>query len=251
VAAGKHDWIACTDAGCTPEPGWLRALDTAASEDTALVAGIFVVAPGTAFERAAAVAHYPDQDEIDNQDWLVSASHRLFGRAYSRTLACGRSMAFSRAAWSAVGGFPEMHYTGEDLAFSRSVIAGGGSVAFAPDARVTWRPRTGWVSTGKMFFTYCRGDVRRDRGTRHIVRLLAWTVVPTALVRGRLVLRAAAAAAIAADVALPIRRARRHRLPVSEVWRVPLVIALKDLAQLIGAGAGIIDRVRGREQPLA
>ena len=40
----------------------------------------------------------------------------------------------------------------------------------------------------------------------------------------------------------------RHT-PTREWWRIPLVIAMKDLAQLAGASMGLLDELLGRGQP--
>jgi hypothetical protein len=55
-------------------------------------------------------------------------------------------------------------------------------------------------------------------------------------------------AGAAAYMWLPMRRARRS-LPAGEWWRVPALIVLKDLAQLAGAGTGLVDAARGMPQP--
>jgi hypothetical protein len=52
-----------------------------------------------------------------------------------------------------------------------------------------------------------------------------------------------------AYIALPLHRARRADLPPRRWWLVPLVVAVKDLAQIAGAAAGLIDATRGRPQP--
>jgi hypothetical protein len=45
-----------------------------------------------------------------------------------------------------------------------------------------------------------------------------------------------------------MRRARRSLAP-SEWWRVPTLVILKDLSQLVGAGLGVVDAIRGVPQP--
>ena len=67
-------------------------------------------------------------------------------------------------------------------------------------------------------------------------------------VKGGLAGKALVAAGASAYLWLPMRRARRS-LPPSEWWRVPALVALKDVAQLAGVGVGLIDAVRGRPQP--
>ncbi len=157
-------------------------------------------------------------------------------------------MAFSRAAWEEVGGFPEHVYAGEDLAFSAAAIDRGFSPTLVEEAAVYWRPRTTWLATAAMFATYTRGDIRtRGRG-RHVARLGAWCAGPALVARGGVAGRLLVAGGAAAYLWLPMRRARRS-LPAREWWRIPLLVALKDLAQLGGAAVGLVDAVRGVPQP--
>ena len=118
--------------------------------------GIFVAEGESPFERAVALTHYPTRDELGSPSLAVRLSHRLFGRDFRGYQAGGRSMAFSKAAWEAVGGYPDLQYAGEDLAFSAAVIDSGFRSVLAPAAAIRWRPPATWSDTAKMFFTYCR-----------------------------------------------------------------------------------------------
>jgi GT2 family glycosyltransferase len=247
VREARHDWIACTDAGCRPVPGWLAALKHA-REGADIAAGTFIVQAETPLDRAVACAHYPVLEEVHDDDPLVHLSHRLFGRDFRAEQAGGRSMAFSRAAWEDAGGFPEHVHAGEDLAFSAAAIDRGFRPALVEDATVYWRPRTSWLETARMFATYTRGDIRTKGRARHLARLAAWCVGPGLAARGGPAGRLLVGAGAAAYLWLPLRRAGRS-LPAGEWWRVPALVALKDLSQLAGAGLGLVDAVRGVPQP--
>jgi glycosyltransferase involved in cell wall biosynthesis len=247
VREARHDWIACTDAGCRPVRGWLAALKRA-REVADIAAGTFVVEGDTPLDRAVACAHYPVLDEVADDDPFVRLAHRLFGRDFRAEHAGGRSMAFSRAAWEAAGGFPEHVYAGEDLAFSAAAIELGFDATLVEEAVVRWRPRTSWAENARMFATYTRGDIRTKGRARHLARLAAWTAGPGLFLKGGLTGRLFVAAGATAYLWLPMRRARRSLSP-REWWRVPALVALKDLSQLAGAGVGLIDAVRGVRQP--
>ena len=247
VREAHYDWIACTDAGCRPVHGWLAALKQA-SHVADIAAGTFVVEGDTALDRAVACAHYPVLEEMHDDDLLVRLAHRLFGRDFRAEHAGGRSMAFSRAAWEAAGGFPEHVYAGEDLAFSAAAIELGFRATLVEEARVRWRPRATWAANARMFAIYTRGDVRTKGRARHLVRLAAWIGGPGLFLKGGLAGKVLVAAGATGYLWLPMRRARRS-LPASEWWRVPALVALKDLAQLAGAGVGVIDAIRGVPQP--
>jgi glycosyltransferase involved in cell wall biosynthesis len=247
VREARHDWIACTDAVCRPVRGWLAALKRA-RQVADIAAGTFVVEGETPLDRAVACAHYPVLDEVADDDPFVRLAHRLFGRDFRAEHAGGRSMAFSRAAWEAAGGFPEHVYAGEDLAFSAAAIDLGFDATLVEEAVVRWRPRTSWPENARMFATYTRGDIRTKGRARHLARLAAWTAGPWLFLKGGLPGRLFVVAGATAYLWLPMRRARRSLSP-GEWWRVPALVALKDLSQLAGAGVGLIDAVRGVPQP--
>jgi glycosyltransferase involved in cell wall biosynthesis len=228
IDAAGQEWVACTDAGCRPVEGWLEAFETP-------------------FERALAVALYPQPDEIGDDSIFVRGWQRLFGKRYEASRAATRSIAFTKTAWRAAGGFPEHVYAGEDPAFSQAVLHAGLEVALVPEAAVHWRPRPTWSANAHMYRTYARGSVGTGAFARHLVRALAWGAAPVLLVFGGTLGRLAVLAWWAAYVSLPLRRAHRAGMPVSEWWRLPLVIAMKDLSQLAGATMGVADRLRGRQ----
>jgi glycosyltransferase involved in cell wall biosynthesis len=247
VREARHDWIACTDAGCRPVRGWLAALKEA-RQVADIAAGTFVVEGDTPLDRAVACAHYPVLEEVHDDDPLVHLAHRFFGRDFRAEQAGGRSMAFSRAAWEAAGGFPEHVYAGEDLAFSAAAIELGFRATLVEEASVRWRPRATWAANARMFAIYTRGDVRTKGRARHLVRLAAWTGGPWLFFKGGLPGKLLAAAGATGYLWLPMRRAHRSLAP-REWWRVPVLVALKDLSQLVGAGTGVIDAIRGVPQP--
>lgn len=248
IEAAEMDWIACTDAGCRPVEGWLAAFE-ARRGHADLLAGIYVVAGENPFERALAVALYPQPDEIDDHGPFVRAWQRLFGKRYEASHAATRSIAFTKEAWRAAGGFPEHVYAGEDPAFSQAVLSAGLRAELVPDAVVLWRPRPTWRANARMYRAYARGSVATGAYSRHLVRALAWGAAPALAVRGGRAGRLALLAWWAAYLSLPVRRARRNGMPPSTWWRLPLVIALKDLSQLAGAAAGVRDRITRGTDP--
>lgn len=244
VRAARHSWVACTDATCVPVPGWLAAID-AHRRDADFVAGIVLLAADNALQRVVAVTHYPAADELEHPPRWVAISHRLFGRGHCSDRVGGGSMAFSVAAWRAAGEMPEGHHAGEDRGFVLAVAAAGLRVVRAPDAAVRWPPPATWRTNVRQFHRYARGDVRlRGRG-RHAARAAAWALAPVAFLRGGAKTRAVCALCGLSYLALPIRRARAVGLPVAEwCWRMPLAVAVKDLAQVGGALAGLLDARR-------
>src|SRR5215211_5769829 len=222
VREARHNWIACTDAGCRPVPGWLAALRHA-REKADIAAGTFIVEAETPLDRAVACAHYPVLEEVHDSNPLVRLSHRLFGRDFRAEQAGGRSMAFSRAAWEEAGGFREHVHAGEDLAFSAAAVELGFRPTLVEEATVRWRPRTTWAENARMFATYTRGDIRTKGRARHVARLAAWTAGPLLVLKGGSAGRGLVTAGAAAYLWLPMRRARRSLSP-GEWWRVPALV---------------------------
>jgi SAM-dependent methyltransferase/GT2 family glycosyltransferase len=248
VRSASYELVACTDAGCVPDPGWLAALRTGLG-DADLVSGPVVIDARTPFEDILAVAHYPMPEELHETNIGTRLSHRLFGRRYSAERTPGGSMAFRRDVWRAVGGFPEHQHAGEDHAFGRTIRDNGFSVAFAENARVRWRPPATPMANAQMFYRYCRGDVRAKGRSRHVVRFLVWVTAPVAAAKSGPPVRLSVGAAALAYISLPLRRAAKAGIPRRSWWQIPLVVALKDLAQIAGAVTGVVDAIRGVPQP--
>ena len=250
IEAAATEWIACTDAGCRPVEGWLAAFE-ARREHADLLAGIYVVSGQNDFERALALALYPQPDEIGSGSPFVAGWQRLFGKRYEAERAATRSIAFTKDAWRAAGGFPEHVYAGEDPAFSQAVVARGLRVELVPEAAVLWRPRPSWRANARMYHSYARGSLATGAYARHLARALAWGAAPWLAVRGGRLGRIALLAWWVAYLSLPVRRARRSGMPPRSWWLLPLVIALKDLSQLAGAASGARDVITGRSEAAA
>jgi glycosyltransferase involved in cell wall biosynthesis len=125
IRAARHEVIACTDAGLEVEPDWLERIVAPFSDrGVDVVAGFYRPVGKTWFERAAGVISAPAVGEIDPNRFLPST----------------RSVAFRRAAWAKVGGFPEALDHNEDTPFALALKRAGCRFAFAPDAIVRWRP---------------------------------------------------------------------------------------------------------------
>lgn len=176
IAAAKSAIVACADAGCTYSPDWLANLTAP------LVAGSAEYALGGSL-----------LDPQVHTVWDV-ASAPFFSIKLSPTeptKSCtARSMAFTRALWQRIGGFPEQVLVGEDTLFdveARRLT----TPAFIARAKAIYRPRNSFRSATHQMARYAIGDgqagVRWARLLRNAARCLLqvaalaglrWSVIP-------------------------------------------------------------------------
>lgn len=163
IAAAQAEIIAVTDAGVVLDQGWLAAITAPLVADTALEvsAGFFHADPRTVFEAALGATTLPHVSDIDPETFLPSS----------------RSVAFRKAAWERVGGYPEWLDFCEDLIFDLRLRGADASQVFAPDAVAHFRPRRTLRAFYRQYFLYARGDGKADLWRkRHAVRYLTYLV---------------------------------------------------------------------------
>jgi glycosyltransferase involved in cell wall biosynthesis len=180
IAAARTATIATADAGCTYAPDWLANLTAP------LVAGKAEYALGGSC-----------LDPHDYTLWDV-ASAPFFSiklGANEPTKSCtARSMAFTKALWERIGGFPEAVLVGEDTLFdfdARRLTA----PAFIANAKAIYSPRNSFRSATHQMARYAMSDgqarVRTARLFRNAARCvlevlalagLYWSVVPLLVV---------------------------------------------------------------------
>lgn len=192
IAAANGPLIAATDAGVRLAPTWLAALlapwETAAKGQLAdhsplAVAGFFLADTTKSgedhaqptpqpdvFLTAMAATVLPRREEIDAGQFLPSS----------------RSVAFTKAAWAAAGGYPEWLDYCEDLLFDFAINAqcpaAPSAFVWAPAACVYFRPRESLRSFWTQYYRYARGDGKADLWRkRHVVRYGTYFVLLPAL----------------------------------------------------------------------
>jgi glycosyltransferase involved in cell wall biosynthesis len=161
IAAASCERIAVTDAGVRLERDWLEQLQAALSEDVDVVSGFFTAEASTTFERAMGATVLPARTDIDPAAFLPSS----------------RSVLFRRSAWQKVGGYPEWLDYCEDLVFDLALKRDGCRFAFAPRAKVWFRPRGSLAAFFRQYFRYARGDGKADLfRRRHAVRYATYAL---------------------------------------------------------------------------
>ena len=261
IAAATGDVIASVDAGVWLEPGWLEKLtqplegykfqvegrvDLANLQPSTLnlqrpqvVAGFFVPDVQTTFEIAMGATVLPAVGEVKPESFLPSS----------------RSVAFTKEAWAAAGGYPEWIDYCEDLIFDLRLRDAAGPFAWAPEALVHFRPRGTLKSFFKQYYRYARGDGKADLWRRrHLVRYVTYLVALPGLLALCLLHSPGWWLVLLAGVmfycATPYRRLRPH-LPtltlierVKAVLLVPVIRAAGDIAKMIGYPVGWVWRLQ-------
>ena len=166
VAAATSEIVACADAGCIYDQGWLARLTAP------------IVNGGAEYALGGSRI-----DPEDQTIWDLAAAP-FFGlreRADGTTRSCtGRSMAFRKELWQRVGGFPETSFLGEDTKFDlavRKLV----TPAYAERAQAIYRPRLTLKSALSMMARYGIADgvlgTRRSRLVRNTLRCVAEVIV--------------------------------------------------------------------------
>ena len=240
IAAAQGELIAVADAGVRLEPDWLEHLIAPfeSQDPPDVVSGFFLPDPRSTFELALGAITLPRLDEVDPATFHPSS----------------RSVAFRRAAWEAVGGYPEWLDYCEDLLFDFALRDAGYRFTFAPRALVHFRPRRNLRAFFRQYYRYARGDGKADFWRyRHLVRFGTYTAGLIVLVLAVLVSSLwwlAVAAGLAGLLLAPIRRLlpllrgrpRREQL-IALAW-APLVRVTGDVAKMLGYPVGVVWRWR-------
>lgn len=242
IAAASGEVIASTDAGVWLSPEWLAELTAPFESQNPphVVAGFFVPDPQSVFEVALGATVLPTLSDINLDHFLPSS----------------RSVAFTRAAWEASGGYPEWLDYCEDLIFDFRLRALFHPFAFAPQAVAHFRPRGSLRSFFKQYYMYARGDGKADLWRkRHAIRYLTYLVAgPLILILGWRVSpwwwAVGAGLAIVGMLGTPYRRLWPMLRPLgwgerlqAMLW-VPIIRVTGDIAKMIGYPVGWLWRIR-------
>jgi glycosyltransferase involved in cell wall biosynthesis len=142
VRIADVDVIACTDV-CVLDPSWFERIVAPIERGEAdVVAGWYELNVHTVRERALGLLTQYSIDQIHPDTFLPSS----------------RSVAFTRAAWRQVGGYPEDLETAEDTVFDLRLRGAGLRFRFEPSAVVRWRPATSVRAAYRMYRQFAESD---------------------------------------------------------------------------------------------
>lgn len=165
IRAASHDRLAVTDAGVKLSNDWLENLVAPfARPGVEAVAGFFRADPDptSPFQIAMGATVLPVEDEIQPEKFLPSS----------------RSVAFTRTAWQAAGGYPEWLDYCEDLIFDLNLKKNGYSFAWQPSALALFAPRRTLSTFWWQYYRYARGDGKADLFLkRHLLRYVTYGII--------------------------------------------------------------------------
>ena len=250
IRVANADIVAATDAGVRCAPDWLEQLmrpftpgapAPAGEKEVAAAAGFFQSDPASVFEMALGATVLPEARDVNPSTYLPSS----------------RSVAYRKAVWETVGGYPEWLDFCEDVVFNLKVREKYGPFVFVPEALVHFQPRGSLRAFFRQYYQYARGDGKAGLFPRlHLVRYLTYLGAAPLLIYAALTvspwLWLVGLAAGLAYLRLPLRRAARH-LPglrpldvIRLLLYLPLIRVTGDVAKMIGYPAGVWWRMQLR-----
>ena len=226
--------IAVTDAGVRLSPDWLEKLVAPIEAGRSTAAGFFQADPYTLFETVMGATVLPAVQDINPNTFLPSS----------------RSVAFLKASWEAVGGYPEWLDYCEDLIFDLWLQDKHGPFPFVPDAVVHFRPRGGLRSFFIQYYRYARGDGKADLWRkRHVIRyatyLLAVPLIAGLGMKrspwfwGLFLLGGAIYARRPVQRLRPVMRTLLLKDKLTVLGTIPLIRLVGDTAKMIGYPVGV------------
>lgn len=238
IAEASGDIVAITDLGTIASPDWLeRLVHPFQDERVDVVSGFFVPLVSSKWERALAAATLPEAGEIQADKFLPSS----------------RSVAI-RAAWCRSGfSYPEWLDYCEDLIWDLQLKNAGARFFLAKEAVVAFEVRQSVHAFFKQYYRYARGDGKAGLfGKRHAVRYTTYLAAIAIVVRrnrGELLIAGGLGTLYVSRslrrLAVRDRRSGKGiRATARVAWMLPLIIAVGDVAKMMGYPAGIVWRVR-------
>jgi glycosyltransferase involved in cell wall biosynthesis len=146
IHKATNEWLACIDAGITPETNWLEELVSVVEQqpDAKMVQGRYEPVTDTYFKECAAIAYVGPSSSHSQQSLASCLLHR--------------------SAWEAGCMFPEDLRSGEDLIFFRRLKIAGVPTATSDKAVVHWHLQPDTSSTFRRFATYSRYGMKAGLG---------------------------------------------------------------------------------------
>lgn len=143
IKNASHEYILCADAGCILDKDWVKNITKPIENGKAnVVAGYYKGKAETIFQECIVPYILIMPDKV-NQGTFLPAT---------------RSMAFTKAVWKKVGGFPEKYSHNEDYVFARKLKKEQAKIVFSKDSIVYWIPPKTIRQVFRTFWRFAYGD---------------------------------------------------------------------------------------------
>ena len=231
IKEAKGEIIASIDGGCIPATDWLENLVAPfkEEEDIDIVAGFYEPIIQTPLQEALASLIVPSLEEISPANFLPSS----------------RSVAFKKAVWEKVGGYPEWMRSAEDTVFDLSLRRAGAKFAFRPEAIVKWRIRNSIRGIFRQFYEYSFWDARAGVFFPHYHKVWLYIfglVLLFLSIFSKLFLYILVFCFLLYLLRAYLRARKRRKLSLKAcIWFLPVLLAY-DLGNVIGYISGKLKR---------
>lgn len=250
IKAASFEIIAATDAGTRLPPDWLAELVTPFTRPdnrTEIISGFFRADPDphSPFEIAMGATVLPVEQDIKPEKFLPSS----------------RSVAFTKSAWVAAGGYPEWLDYCEDLIFDLNLKKQGYNFQWQPRACVYFATRKSLGSFFKQYYHYARGDGKANLFLkRHLLRYFIYLVFAPLMIRAalrRVWLWPLFVVTGLAYLKTPYQHLFQHStefkaLPLPQkalaLLYVPVIRLVGDIAKMCGYPLGVVWRFTKRQR---
>ena len=242
ISKASGNIIASVDGGATLQNDWLQNLVDPILKNNSVdvVSGFFIPQTKNTFEKYLAAVTVPIEEELQDEKFLPSS----------------RSIAFKKDCWSSVNGYPTWLPICEDLIFDIKMKNKGYNFVVAVKALSSWRPRKNIKLFFIQYFKYARGDGHAKLFLRrHLIRYTTYATM-------FLLLFASFQLSVLWLVPLFFggiiyclkyyNRFFRHfsnqniLVNLGSYFVIPFLIAVGDIAKMIGYPVGVWERVRGK-----
>lgn len=239
IRQAKVEHIVVTDAGCIYAEDWFASLAKAVKthQFAATAFGPWLTNEHGILPTLIASSTTPAPKEFQ-KDWLPSS----------------RSVAFTKALWQQVGGYPEWLPICEDVVFDRALIRAQGKPHYIREPKVFWLPRPTIAAYMKQLFNYTRSEGHALLNTsRQFIRYGVY---------GASVLLICAAVKLSpwfligfALAPLYLQKFYKRLFTFSKKYKVlgsvllPAMVFFGDVAKMTGWPVGLIERLLKRVRP--
>lgn len=234
IKKAQGEVILISDAGCILDTNWVKNITKHFSDvKIDVVSGYYYPKTSSIFEKSLAAYTCVMPDRIDKKNFLPSS----------------RSIAFKKAVWEKVKGYPEELDTCEDLVFAKNLKKLGMNFKFEKKAYVYWPQRENLIKASMQFFNYAKGDgkalyIRRSTPflfARYVVGII---MLITAILFDIMILIPLLFLGIIFYIIWAIQKNYKYVKNALALLYLPVLQFTSDIAVLIGFSVGFLSRKR-------